>query len=97
MSGAEKKYFEKWLEEKFDNIESKIDANTKLTEANTNLTRETVERVRVLEHVVKGEPSKKDLPPFYRDPKVIQTILYLSITLMLLVAAAVKFDVGKLL
>ena len=90
MMSHEDKYFVKWLEEKFENLESKIDANTKVTE-------KTAKRVSDLEQMASGEPIKKDLPPIYRDPKVIQTALYLSIAVMLLVAAAVRFDVSKLL
>ena len=83
-------YFEKWLEDKFENVEAKIDANTSATE-------EIGKRLSALEHTVNGTPTKSELPPFYRDPKVVQTILYLSITVLLIVAAVVKVDVSKLL
>lgn len=90
MAGDEDKYFVRWLEDKFKHQDAKIDANTEVTKA-------IAQKLTELEKSLHGEPSKKDLPPIYRDPKVIQAVLYLSIALMLLVAAAVRFDVSTLL
>lgn len=97
---------DKYFDEKFKNLATSITnvhrevkANTKVTEEVKNQAIETNSRVLKLEAEVFPEINlkKKDLPPFYRDPKFIQVLLYSSLALLLLVAAATRFDIGKLL
>lgn len=95
MPSEKDKYFLKWLEEKFDNTDSKIDANTKLTKEVRKEQKAANDRLSALEKEV--FPATKNLPPWYRDPKIIQIIMYIALAFLLLVAAVTRFDVGKLL
>lgn len=97
---------DKYFDEKFKNLASSITSIHREVQTNTKLTQQVKEqaseigsRVIKLEGAVFPEEKlqKKDLPPFYRDPKTIQVFLYLSLALLLLVAAATRYDVGKLL
>ncbi|WP_425005744.1 hypothetical protein [Mycolicibacterium sp. S3B2] len=94
MTDEKGKYFIKWLEEKFDNLTGQIKENTEVTKEVRKEQKSVTDRLVKLE----GEVfSEKKLPPFYRDPKVIQTFLYIALAFLLLVAAVTKFDIGAIL
>lgn len=54
-------------------------------------------RTAKLEGEVYNQVARKDLAPIWKDPKVIQVVLYLSLALLILVAAATRVDLGGLL
>jgi GTP1/Obg family GTP-binding protein len=96
---------DKYFEEKFKNSEARdaeimkaIRANTRLTEKVKDQAEATNGRVLKLEDAVyKEKPNPSALPPFYRDPKVIQIGVYVTLAGLLLVAAATRVDVTGLL
>lgn len=94
MPSERDKYFIRWLEEKFKSQDEKLEANTNLTKEVLRQQKTLSNRITKVETKVVNEDK---LPPFYRDPKVIQTIMYVALAFLLLVAAVTKFDVGSLI
>lgn len=92
----EDRYFS-LFEGMFDRLEKKIDGNTKLTEQVKAQAEKTNGRVTGLEKEVFGKVKASDLPPFYRDPKVISIIFNVSLAILVLVIAATKVNVTDLL
>lgn len=85
------------LDKTLGRIESKVDANTQLTLRVKEHAEKTNGRVGVLEKEVFGKIKPSDLPPFYRDPKVISIVFNISLAILILVAAATKIDLTRLL
>lgn len=96
---------DKYFEEKFKNVTDAVSGvradirkNTSLTEEVKKQAEATNGRVLKLEDTVyKQKPNASNLPPFYRDPKVIQIGVYVALAGLLLVAAATRVDVTGLL
>lgn len=88
---------DKYFEEKFKNLGDAVKENTKLTKQTLKLGEKNSERITKIEGEVFGQPQPKNLPPFYKDPKVVQALLYISLALLLLVAAATQTDIRGLL
>lgn len=73
---------DKYFEEKFNNVNSSIDRVLEKVSENTAITKEVktngdknTERIAAIEAEVFQKPREKDLPEWYKDPKVIQIIL----------------------
>lgn len=96
MTDFKERYFNN-LDQTLSRIENKVDANTSLTEQVKNHAEHTNGRVTKLEKTVYGREQRSDLKAIWKDPKVIQIALYLSLTLLLAVAALSRFDVSKVL
>lgn len=87
------KYFIKWLEEKFSGIAKQIENNTRITKEQKKEFKTEVKSLHDRISNLENSPQKESkLPPFYRDPKVIQIALLMTIALVMLVAAVTGFD-----
>lgn len=82
MEAIMSEWKDKYFEEKFKNVNTSIDRVLEKVSENTDLTKEikrggekNTERIIAIEAEVFQKPREKDLPPFYRDPKVVQIIL----------------------
>lgn len=101
-SDFEERFF-KLLLDRMDKQDETLKKHGSKLEQIHEQTQKTNGRVTKLEsqvnqpRVISDAAIKKNLPSPWRDPKVIQIFLYLSIALLLLVSAAVKFDVGRVL
>lgn len=74
---------DKYFEEKFKNVDSsigrvleKVSENTELTKEIKKSGEENTSRIIAIEAEVFQKPRKEDLPAWYKDPKVIQIILF---------------------
>ncbi len=82
------------LEKGFADLKSEVKENTKTTYEVLEQAKYTNGRVTKLEETVyKNKPSAEDLPPFYRDPKLINVGLILAIALLMLISAATNIDI----
>lgn len=95
-SDFESRYFD-LIQDALDRLENKVDHNTKLTEQVKVQAEKTNGRVNVLEKEVFGKVKPSDLPPFWRDPKVISIIFNISLAVLVLVIAATKVNIQDLL
>jgi hypothetical protein len=73
---------DKYFEEKFKGVSQSIGTVLEKVKENTDLTKEVkangeknTERIAAIEAEVFQKPREKDLPEWYKDPKVIQIIL----------------------
>lgn len=92
----ESRYFD-LIQDGFNRLEGKVDANTKLTEATHEQAQRTNGRVDKLEKEVFGKIKPQDLPEWWRDPKIISILFNVSLVILVLVVAATKVDVADLL
>jgi len=85
------------LEEKLDETNKHLEDNTALTQKVKEQAEKTNGRVNKLESEVFGKVKPSDLPPIYRDPKVISIVFNISLAILVLVIAATKVDVSGLI
>lgn len=83
----------------FDLLIDRLDKQDEVQEKILEQVRYTNGRVTKLEETVHNTPppAKKDLPSVLRDPKFLQIVLYLSLALLLVIAAFTGFDIKGLL
>lgn len=91
----EQRYFT-LIEGMFGRLEDKIDRNTTLTEATKAQAEKTNGRVTRLEKEVFGHATPKQLPPLWRDPKVLSIVFNVTLALLVLIIAATKVNVTEL-
>lgn len=85
------------LDKAWSRVERKLDANTILTREVKYQAEKTNGRVTKLEDEVFGKVKTTDMPPFWRDQKVMALLVNISLAILVLVIAATKVDVGVLL
>lgn len=95
---------DKYFEEKFKNVDSSINRVLEKVSENTDLTKDikrsgekNTERIIAIEAEVFQKPRKEDLPPFYRDPKVIQIILLIVFIIAGVIAMFLGIDIKGVL
>ncbi len=95
---------DKYFEEKFKNVDSSINRVIEKVSENTALTKEikkdgakNTERIIAIEAKVFQKPREKDLPPFYRDPKVVQIILPIVFIIAGVIALFLGIDLKGIL
>ena len=76
---------DRYFEAKFKNVDSSIGRVLEKVSENTELTKEikksgekNTARISAIEAEVFQKPREKDLPTWYKDPKVIQIILFIT-------------------
>lgn len=92
----ENRFFQLLLD-KIDGLEGKVDSNTKLTQQTHEQAKKTNSRVDKLDAEVFGKIKPQDLPPIWRDPKVISIAFNISLAVLVLIIAATKVNVTELL
>lgn len=85
------------IQDSLERLENGLATNTNLTEQTKRQAERTNGRVDKLEKEVFGKVKPSDLPPIYRDPKVISIVFNISLAILILIVAATKVDVGGLL
>lgn len=90
---------DKYFEEKFKNVDSSIGRVLEKVSENTDLTKEikksgekNTERISAIEAEVFQKPREKYLPEWYKDPKVIQIILFITFIIAGVVSLLLGID-----
>jgi hypothetical protein len=113
MANKKRKSLEEMLVEfitkDFSRLEEKVDANTKLTQATKEQAEKTNGRVNInegrldkIEGKIFGKNGVKEsnpekLPPVWRDKRILNIVMIVALAFLILVAAATKFDLSKVL
>lgn len=95
---------DKYFEEKFKNVDSSINRVLEKVSENTDLTKDiqkegraNADRIMAIEAEVFQKPQVKNLPPFYRDPKVVQIILLIVFIVAGIIAMLLGIDLKGVL
>lgn len=104
MEAIMSEWKDKYFEEKFKNVNTSIDRVLEKVTENTDLTKEikrggekNTERIIAIEAEVFQKPRVKDLPPFYRDPKVVQIILLIVFIIAGVISLILGIDIKGIL
>lgn len=86
------------IKDSIKDLKGDVQSNTRITQQIHEQAKATNGRVTALEKEVFHAVQAKDLASsFWKDPKVLQIAVYLSLAILLLVAAWVRFDIEKIL
>lgn len=96
QSDFEDRFYD-FIQSALNRLENKIDGNTKLTEQVKVQAEKTNGRVGALEKEVFGRIKPSDLPPWWRDPKLMGFLFNISLALVLLLAFLTRVNIAELL
>ena len=104
MDAVMSEWKDKYFEEKFNNVNASVNRVLEKVGENTELTKEikrsgeqNTQRIIAIEAEVFQKPREKDLPPFYRDPKVVQIILLIVFIIAGVIALFLGIDLKGVL
>ena len=95
-SDFENRYYD-LLQDSMDRLETEVKYNIKLTEQVKHQADRTNGKVEALEKEVFNKIKPSDLPPMWRDPKVLSTIFNISLAILVLIAAITRVNVSDLI
>ncbi|ATW62205.1 hypothetical protein CQ476_04 [TM7 phage DolZOral124_53_65] len=95
---------DRYFDQKFKNVEVSINHVLEKVRENSELTREmkkeneeSSQRIAVIEAEVFHKTRKEDMPPFYRDPKVVQVILLISFIAAGVISLLLGIDITRII
>lgn len=84
------------LGENLERVQKELQSNTRKTDKGFEQINGRIQKIE--KKVFPDEPTKvSELPPWYRDTKIIKLFTYIALAFLILVAAAVGFDLTGLL